>query len=113
MQAAEIRVGDAVFWGVQYHPELAPGEIAAALRRHADGLVEAGLAEDEDEVEGQAALFDRLHRDAASRSARWRLGVGDDIAVEARRRTELTNFLTRLVAPTHAARRREPALLET
>lgn len=105
VQAAEIRVGEGVFWGVQYHPELAPGEIAAALRRGAETLVEQGLAETPDEVEAQAALFDRLHRDPDSRSARWRLGVGDDVAVEAERRTELMNFLEHLVAPTRQARR--------
>ncbi len=105
VQAAEIRVGEAVFWGVQYHPELAPGEIAAALRRSKDELVEQGLAEDADEVEAQAALFDRVHRDPDSRSARWRLGIADDVAVEARRRTELSNFLDHLVAPTRRARR--------
>ncbi len=105
VQAAEIRVGEGVFWGLQYHPELAPGEIAAALRRGADALVEQGLANSPDEVEAQAALFDRLHRDPESHSARWRLGIGDDVAVEARRRTELTNFLEHLVAPTRQARR--------
>ncbi len=35
VQAVEIRHGAGVFWGVQYHPELAPGEIAVALRRQA------------------------------------------------------------------------------
>ena len=105
VQAAEIRVGEGVFWGVQYHPELAPGEIAAALRRGADALVEQGLADSPDEVEAQAALFDRVHRAPDSRSARWRLGIGDDVAVEAKRRTELVNFLEHLAGPTRARRR--------
>ena len=39
VQAAEIRVGEGVFWGTQYHPEISLGEVAAALRRQADDLV--------------------------------------------------------------------------
>ncbi|SOB86613.1 GMP synthase (glutamine-hydrolysing) [Sphingomonas guangdongensis] len=93
IQAAEIRFGRGVFWGVQYHPELAPGEIAAALRRQAADLVDAGLGEGEAEIEERAGLLDRLHRNPDSRSARWLLGVDDEFAVEARRRRELINFL--------------------
>jgi GMP synthase-like glutamine amidotransferase len=93
VQAAEIRHDRGVFWGVQYHPELAPGEIAAALRRQAASLVDAGLADDADGVERQAAWLDRLHRDPDDRPARWALGVGDEFACEPRRRVELANFI--------------------
>lgn len=106
VQAAEIRVGEGVFWGVQYHPELAPGEVAAALRRQADGLVEDGTAESLDEVETQAGLFDRLHRDPTERSVLWRLGVTAEAALEDRRRVELANFIEYLVEPTMARRAR-------
>jgi GMP synthase-like glutamine amidotransferase len=99
VQAAEVRVGNAVFWGVQYHPELAPGEIAAALRRQKAGLVDDGLVDDEAAVEAQAELLDRLHRDPDHRETRWRLGVGGAVAREAERRTELRNFLDHLVLP--------------
>ncbi|SFP90308.1 type 1 glutamine amidotransferase [Sphingomonas rubra] len=107
VQAAEIRVGDGVFWGVQYHPELAPGEVAAALRRQADSLVEDGTAGSLDEVEEQAALFDRLHRDPHDRSVLWRLGVTAEAALEDRRRVELANFIEHLVVPTRARRGRD------
>jgi GMP synthase-like glutamine amidotransferase len=93
IQAAEVRFDQGVFWGVQYHPELAPGEIAAALRRQTDGLIEAGLVGDKAEVEERAALFDRLHRDADETGARWLLGVDEEFADEARRRRELINFI--------------------
>ncbi|HEX8484060.1 type 1 glutamine amidotransferase [Sphingomonas sp.] len=93
VQAAEIRSGRGVFWGVQYHPELALGEIAAALRRDAEDLVDAGLADSPDHVEAQAVLFDQLHRDPNSRDVRWRLGVDDSVALEDQRRTELRNFI--------------------
>lgn len=93
VQAVEIRHGPGVFWGVQYHPELAPGEIAAAIRRQAASIVEAGLATDESAVEHRAQLLDRLHRDPDDIAARWELGVDDEFAREDRRRVELTNFI--------------------
>lgn len=106
VQAAEIRHGEGVFWGVQYHPELAPGEIAAALRRQADDLVENGLAPDKDIVERHAQLFDELHDEPDRRDLRWRLGIDAEVAEEPRRRTEIINFLRHLVPPTRARRGR-------
>ncbi|BCA63278.1 glutamine amidotransferase [Sphingomonas sp. HMP9] len=96
IQAAEIRHDGGVFWGVQYHPELALGEIAVALRRQAEDIVEAGLAETTDEVERRAAQLDALHDDPGRRSLLWALGVDREFADEPRRRTELGNFLDHL-----------------
>ncbi|UVI38801.1 type 1 glutamine amidotransferase [Qipengyuania spongiae] len=96
IQAVEIRHGRGVFWGVQYHPELAIGEIAAALRREADALVDAGLAGDCDDVRAMADRFDALHREPHRRSHQWMLGVDDQFAVEEKRRTELLNFIRAL-----------------
>ena len=93
IQAAEIRHDGGVFWGVQYHPELAPREIAIALRRQADDLIEAGLAETQDDVERRAADLDALHDSPDRRSLLWALGVDREFAHEASRRLELTNFL--------------------
>ena len=93
VQAAEIRCGNGVFWGVQYHPELAPGEIAAALRRQSSELQEAKLADTDEDVEVQASLLDDLHRQPERTSRRWRLGVGAEFAQEDLRRRELRNFL--------------------
>jgi GMP synthase (glutamine-hydrolysing) len=105
VQAVEIAHDGGLFWGVQYHPELAPGEIGAALRRQADDLVEAGLARDADDVEAQAALFDALHDDPDCAAIRWRLGIDREVAEESRRRTELIAFIDHLVIPRAAARR--------
>ena len=106
VQAVEIVHDGGTFWGVQYHPELAPGEIGAALRRQADDLVEAGLARDADDVEAQAALFDALHDSPDSAALRWRLGIDRELAEEPRRRTELIAFVEHLVKPRVAARGR-------
>lgn len=97
IQAAEIRHDGGMFWGVQYHPELAPGEIAIALRRQAADLIEAGLARNDDEVEAMAAKLDALNDAPDRRSASWALGVDRSFAEEASRRLELTNFLDHMV----------------
>lgn len=104
VQAVEIRHDRGVFWGVQYHPELAPGEIAAALRRQTDGLVEDGLARGPEDVEAQAALFDALHEEPGNHAVRWRLGVDAEVAEEPKRRRELVAFLRHMAEPARARR---------
>ncbi len=96
VQAAEIRHDGGTFWGVQYHPELAPGEIAVALRRQSTDIVDLGLAENEAEVERQASLLDALHDDPERRALWWAMGIDRAFAQEASRRTELVNFLEHL-----------------
>jgi len=103
VQAAEIRHDRGIFWGVQYHPELAPCEIASALRRQASSLVEAGLARDDDAVERRAALLDALEAEPDSRTIAWELGVDREFADAQRRRTEIANFIRHLVVPRRQA----------
>ncbi|NPD69066.1 type 1 glutamine amidotransferase [Lichenicola cladoniae] len=104
VQAVEIRLDRGIFWGVQYHPELTLAEIAAAMRRQSDDLLQQGVARDEDEVEHQAALLDALDEAPVRRDLKWRLGVNDEITETARRQRELRNFLERLVLPVRASR---------
>jgi len=99
IQAAEIRHDGGVFWGVQYHPELAPGEIAVALRRQASDLIDAGLADTTDDVEVRAAQLDILHDHPERRSIHWALGIDAQFAQESNRRIELSNFLNHLAEP--------------
>ena len=106
VQAAEVRHAGGIFWGVQYHPELSLAEIAAALRRQAQDLVETGLALTTASVEQQAALFDALDLRPERNDVRWQLGVDGELADQDRRRTELRNFITHLVVPTRQSRGR-------
>ncbi|URD36043.1 type 1 glutamine amidotransferase [Methylobacterium tardum] len=92
VQAAEIRFDGGVFWGVQYHPEIGLDEVAGALRRQADGMVEAGLARSRDDVEAYAQQVDDLHREPDRRDLAWRLGLDEQVTVERLRQTELRNF---------------------
>ena len=106
VQAAEIRHAGGIFWGVQYHPELSLAEIAVALRRDADDLVAQGLAADTDALAAHAALVETLGHDPARRDIAWRLGLDDQVTDATLRRTELRNFIDRLVRPTRQTRGR-------
>jgi GMP synthase (glutamine-hydrolysing) len=104
VQAAEIRHGEGIFWGVQYHPEIDLGEVAAALRRQADDLVEHRLARDEADVAAQAALVEALHAAPDRRDLAWRLGLDSQVTDMATRSTEIRNFIEHLVLPTRTRR---------
>jgi len=106
VQAAEIRMGPGVFWGVQYHPELPLQEIAGALRRQAGGLVEQGLAREPDDVEAVAGLIEALGEAPDRQDLAWRLGVNAQVTDPALRTLELRNFIRHLVLPTRAERGR-------
>lgn len=92
-QAAEIRVGKGVFWGVQYHPELALWEIGDALRAQADALMETGLAQDEEAVARYAGALDALHDNSGRDDLAWQLGLDAEVTDPQRRRREISNFL--------------------
>ena len=106
VQAAEIRCGDGVFWGVQYHPEISLFEAAAALRRQADDLVQQGLATSVEAVEEQAQLVEALHDAPQRRDLAWRLGLDPQVTEPERRSVEIRNFIEHLVLPTRSGRGR-------
>jgi GMP synthase (glutamine-hydrolysing) len=97
VEAAEIRSGNGVFWGVQYHPELTISEIAASLRRQAEGLVEAGMSQDEQSVDDYAATLERLDAGGGPDIA-WQVGIDDEITDDEKRTRELRNFLSWIAA---------------
>lgn len=106
VQAAEIRYGTGLFWGVQYHPELDLCEIAAALDRQAEGLIEAGFAESREALEAHAALIAQLAREPERRDLAWQLGLDEEVTVPERRMTELRNFIDHVVRREASARSR-------
>lgn len=93
VQAAEIRFERGVFWGVHYHPEIGLDEVAGALRRQADGLVDAGLAGAREDLEAYACLVDARHRAPNRRDLAWRLGLDDQVTDDIRKLAELRNFV--------------------
>lgn len=106
VQAAEIRYGNGLFWGVQYHPELDLGEIAAALDRQAESLIDAGLAESREALDAHAGLIAQLAREPERRDLAWQLGLDEEVTVPERRMTELRNFIDHVVRREASARSR-------
>ena len=107
VQAVEIAHDRGVFWGVQYHPELSLHEVAQALRRQADELVEQGLAMSADDVEATAVRIDMLDADPDRRDMAWQLGLDREVTDTTRRRTELRNFIDHLVGKVRRERGRD------
>jgi GMP synthase (glutamine-hydrolysing) len=97
IQAAEIRLGRGVFWGVQYHPEYGLHDIAAVIRRYGETLVTEGFFADIAELDRYASDLSTLAANQRRRDIAWRLGFGDDIMKESVRQTELSNWIASLV----------------
>jgi len=99
IQAAEIRHGNGVFWGIQYHPEFDLHEIARLVTLHTDALIAAGLFADPEAVSRFTAEADALAVDPARRDLAWRLGVDRDILDPSTRLTEVRNWIEHQVLP--------------
>ncbi len=106
VQAVEIVHDRGTFWGVQYHPEIPLREMAQALRRQADQLVEQGLARAPADVEAMAGPLAELDGAPSRVDLAWRLGVDRQVTDPACRTLELRNFLDHLVQPVRLARGR-------
>jgi GMP synthase (glutamine-hydrolysing) len=96
VQAAEIRLGRGVFWGVQYHPEYRLHDVAAVIRRYGKTLVDDGFFADIAELDRYVADLSALDADRQRRDISWRLGLGSDIVDEKVRWTELLNWVAGL-----------------
>jgi GMP synthase (glutamine-hydrolysing) len=98
LQAAEIRFASgATFWGVQYHPEYSPAEIAAFARRYGEMLIRDGLVRDADELGQLASDLVELHEKPDDARLAWRFGVGSTVTDPAMRLAELRNWLDKQV----------------
>lgn len=104
VQAAEIRFGRGILWGVQYHPELTLAEAAGALSRQGDDLVEAGLVPDLATLADHVGLVEALAERPDDPSLAWRLGLDRQVTDPDLRQLEIANFVAVLVRP-HAAGR--------
>jgi GMP synthase (glutamine-hydrolysing) len=106
LQAAEIRHEGGVFWGVQYHPEFTLREVGTILHRIADLTVAEGFSRTADEARAYAADLVALDTDRGRVDLAWRLGLDSEVLDDARRLTELSNWINRQVKPRAAERGR-------
>lgn len=107
VQAAEVRHGAGVLWGVQYHPEFSLHDLAAAFIRYGKLLVDEGPFRNLDDLEKHVVALKELETDPSRKDIAWRLGYDSDVLDPARRLTEIRNFIERLVLPSMSVRGRE------
>lgn len=106
VQAAEIRHEGGVFWGVQYHPEFPLRQVASILGRMVPVLIEEGFRRDEAAAEAWLAELRALDADRDRHDLAWAHGLDAEVLDDARRVTELRNFLDHRVKPLASARGR-------
>lgn len=97
LQAAEIRHGRGVFWGVQYHPEYSYAEIAATAVRYGQVLVAEGLFANDADMDRWVAELRALDASPDSPTLNWRLGLGPGIRERTQKLAELDNWIRREV----------------
>ena len=93
LQAAEIRHGRGVFWGVQYHPEYGYAEIAATAVRYGQTLIAEGLFADAADLDRFVADARALEASPDSPALNWRLGLGPGIRDRKQKLAEIENWL--------------------
>jgi GMP synthase (glutamine-hydrolysing) len=97
VQAAEIRYGAGVFWGVQYHPEYDLHDVATTILRYGPRLVEEGFFQSVAELEDYAADLESLRRDPKRNDIALRRGIGSDLLDVRTRACEISNWVERRV----------------
>jgi GMP synthase (glutamine-hydrolysing) len=97
LQAAEIRHGRGVFWGVQYHPEYSYAEIAATAVRYGQTLIDEGLFADASDRDRFVAELRALDTSPDLPALNWRLGLGPGIREPRQKLAEIDNWLRREV----------------
>jgi GMP synthase (glutamine-hydrolysing) len=93
VQAAEIRFGRGIFWGVQYHPEYRLHDVAAVIRRYGQTLVDEGFFADLEELQRYAADLSALEANPGRHDIAWRLGLDRDVVNDEARQTEVANWV--------------------
>ncbi len=106
VQAAEIRHDGGVFWGVQYHPEFSLTEVAVILRRLADNMVTEGFSAGREASLAYAQALITLDGDRTRTDLAWHHGITADVLDDARRMTEIRNWIDHQVKPMAALRGR-------
>lgn len=106
VQAAEIRYGKGVFWGVQFHPEYTFGELGGILTRYTPIMLQEGFVRSEQETARYIADLVALDAEPDRKDLAWRLGIAPSVLDPLARRTELINWLKAQVLPGASARGR-------
>lgn len=98
VQAVEIRRGDSLFWGVQYHPEFSLRDIGAILQRVREALIAEDIYTSREAVDAASADLFALET-GPERAARERLQIDEFVIDFGERTREIRNWLETLVLP--------------
>ena len=102
VQSAEIKLGGATAWCVQYHPEFTLGDMAVIVRRYGRRLIGEGFFADEAARDAYIADLATLDREPANKPLAWRYGIDETVLNPAIRTAELANWITHQVLPVRA-----------
>jgi GMP synthase (glutamine-hydrolysing) len=106
VQSAEVRCGEAIAWGVQYHPEYTLGDIAATLRRYGKTLVDEGFFPDEANLLAYSKELDAINIDPSIKWLAWRHALDKMILDKSIRVKEISNWIDHRVLPMREKRGR-------
>ena len=99
VQAVAVTHRGGVFWGLQYHPEYDLHELARLCFCRKQILVEKGFFRDPPAAQDFIDQLEILHRDPMRKDIAWLLGIDRDVSDPEVRRTEVGNWIDRLVRP--------------
>ena len=99
VQSVSVTWQGGVFWGLQYHPEYDLHEMARLTWCRIDKLMSLGFFKTREDAEAHVDLLETLHQDPSRYDIAWKLGIDADIMNEEVRRTEVRNWINRLVIP--------------
>ncbi len=99
VQAVAVTHRGGAFWGLQYHPEYDLHEMARLSFCRKQVLVQKGFFRDQQAAQDFIDRLEALHRDPSRKDIAWLLGIDQDVIDPAIRRTEVGNWIDRLVRP--------------
>ena len=97
VQAVVVRHKAGEFWGLQYHPEYDLHELARLTFCRLEKLTRLGFFHDRDAALRYIDQLETLHQDPARTDIAWQLGIDEDLLEEKARRTEVRNWVEKLV----------------
>lgn len=100
VQSVSVTYQGGTFWGLQYHPEYDLHEMARLTWCRIPKLMSLGFFRTREDGEDYVKLLETLHQDPSRYDIAWKLGIDADIMNEEVRRTEVRNWINRLVIPT-------------
>jgi GMP synthase (glutamine-hydrolysing) len=99
VQSVSVDYLGGTFWGLQYHPEYDLHEMARLTWCRIDKMVGLGFFADRKAGEAHVAMLEALHDDPGRQDLAWKLGVDKDVMDKDYRRTEVYNWIEKLVKP--------------